>query len=353
MMKVIIDPRANYRYMTYYLEGLRKVFGKSNIRYQLSPFKDLRYETRGEMNSGVPVIFDNGNKQYRVFFDLTDPATIEESRYEWCDVYAKVNPLFGDPQKYSKMLVLGPEFGLYNDNVVKSLFLACCNYLRGRGYTKKSFRASLDGYLYPFLRRVPLDKYEERVEAKDNYVFHASTLWYSTGTRATTNVYRGEFLRACKKANVDLEGGFFYVEHPDVLKEAPDYPKYKEEYKEFIYHQRLQMTEYIKKTKESFVVFNTPSVCDCHGWKLGEYLCMGKAIISMPLTREMPGEGLVHGENVHFVQSTDEIYDVVIKIKNDKTYREKLERGAREYYEKWLAPEVAIKRILEKGNIKQ
>ena len=73
----------------------------------------------------------------------------------------------------------------------------------------------------------------------------------------------------------------------------------------------------------------------------------------MPLTREMPGEGLVHGENVHFVQSADEIYNAVIKIKNDKAYREKLERGAREYYEKWLAPEVAIKRVLEKGNIKQ
>ena len=88
------------------------------------------------------------------------------------------------------------------------------------------------------------------------------------------------FLKACKKADLEIEGGLFYVKSNSVLKEMPDYPKYKEEYKDFIYENRLSMDEYIKKTKESVLVFNTPSVCECHGWKLAEYLCMGKAIIS-------------------------------------------------------------------------
>ena len=73
---------------------------------------------------------------------------------------------------------------------------------------------------------------------------------------------------------------------------------------------------------------------------------MVKAIISTPLSREMPGEGLVHGKNVHFVNNKDEIYDAVVKIRDDKTYREQLERGAREYYERYLAPEVVMERIL-------
>ena len=30
-----------------------------------------------------------------------------------------------------------------------------------------------------------------------------------------------------------------------------------------------------------------------------------------------------------------------------KAYRQRLERGAREYYEKWLAPEIVVKRILD------
>lgn len=159
-------------------------------------------------------------------------------------------------------------------------------------------------------------------------------------------MYRGEFLKACKKAGIEIEGGLFYINSDVVLKEMPDYPKYKKEYKNFIYEDRLSIDDYIKKTKESILVFNTPSVCECHGWKLAEYLCMGKAIISTPLTRELP-EDLVHGENIHFVQRIEDIYNAVVKIKTDDTYRRKLECGARAYYEKWLAPEIVIKRLIE------
>lgn len=75
---------------------------------------------------------------------------------------------------------------------------------------------------------------------------------------------------------------------------------------------------------------------------------MGKAIISTPLTREMP-EKLIHGEHVHFVERVEDIYNAVLKIKHDNEYRYKLERGARAYYEEWLSPEVVIKRIIEKA----
>ena len=149
-----------------------------------------------------------------------------------------------------------------------------------------------------------------------------------------------------------IEGGLYYLkDDPDVLAEMPDYPFYEEVYKDFIYDKRLSMDDYIKKTKESILVFNTPSVCGCHGWKLGEYLCMGKAIISSPLLREMPGEGLTHGKNIHIVNSPEEIYDAVVKINSDAQYRKRLEDGARRYYEKWIAPEIVIQRLLEKVGV--
>ena len=141
-----------------------------------------------------------------------------------------------------------------------------------------------------------------------------------------------------------MEGGLVYLKNSGG--ELKNYAKYKTKYKDFLIEKRISPDEYIKKTKRSLCVFNAPSVGLCHGWKLAEYLCMGKAIISMPLTREMPGEGLVHGKNVHFVTSTEEIYDAVIRIKNDTTYRVKLEKGARDYYEKWLAPEMVVKRLI-------
>ena len=74
---------------------------------------------------------------------------------------------------------------------------------------------------------------------------------------------------------------------------------------------------------------------------------MGKAIISTPLTREMPSP-LVHGKHVHYVDSVEEIFEAVVKINSDENYRKQLEEGARTYYEEWIAPEVVIQRLIEK-----
>ena len=73
----------------------------------------------------------------------------------------------------------------------------------------------------------------------------------------------------------------------------------------------------------------------------------GKSNYLHTLTREMPAP-LEHSKHVHFVNSIDEIYDAVVKINSDEHYRKQLEEGAREYYEKWIAPEVVIQRLLEK-----
>ena len=42
---------------------------------------------------------------------------------------------------------------------------------------------------------------------------------------------------------------------------------------------------------------------------------------------------------------------IILKINTDEGYRKKLEKGAREYYEKWLAPEKVITRLLECAKI--
>lgn len=60
---------------------------------------------------------------------------------------------------------------------------------------------------------------------------------------------------------------------------------------------------------------------------------------------------LEHGKHVHFVNSVEEIYDAVVKINSDAQYRKRLEDGARRYYEKWVAPEIVIQRLLEKVGV--
>ena len=352
-MKVYIDPRTEYRYTSFYRLGLYKLLGKNNIIYSVKPFEDLKITNANQYGCGMEVVFDNEyGKITKVYFDIKDVAEIEKDKYDWCDIYSKVNIKFEDLEKYDKLFVPGPNFAIRNRSLLGLLTFGLQNFLRGQSSSYQSFKRYIHDYLYIYVRRRSIKSYEKCIDVIPNYVFHASTLWYNQFAKDCTNLYRGEFLKSCQYAGMHIEGGLYYLkDDPDVLAEMPDYPFYEEVYKDFIYDKRLSMDDYIKKTKESILVFNTPSVCGCHGWKLGEYLCMGKAIISSPLLREMPGEGLTHGKNIHIVNSPEEIYDAVVKINSDAQYRKRLEDGARRYYEKWIAPEIVIQRLLEKVGV--
>lgn len=345
-MQVVIDPRLKYNYASWYLLGIERLFGHHAISYDASPFTTLKYETNADYNSGFAFIVKDGDNERRIFIDTEDVAKIFEDRYTWCDIYGMVNPTKEQVEQYGKLVALGPEYGITLGNHLTTIARCIKNFTKGRSCTQLPFKSYLRDYLYTNIRRRPIRHYETEEAIRPNYIFHASTLWYNQFAATDTNMYRGEFLKACRKAGIKIEGGLFYLNSPAVLAEMPDYPRYKEEYKDFIYEDRLPMDDYIRKTKQSVLVFNTPSVCECHGWKLAEYLCMGKAIVSTPLTREMPGDGLIHGKNVHFVHSPEEIYDAVKSINTNETYRKKLEQGARAYYEQWLAPEVVIGRLV-------
>ncbi|KXB84907.1 hypothetical protein HMPREF3034_00510 [Prevotella sp. DNF00663] len=348
-MEIVLDPRLKFNYASWYLLGIERFYGKRCIHYDVEPFKNLPYHKIRDYNSGFAFLCKDAKKVVKIFVDTEDVAKVFPERYEWCDIYGMVNPTKKQIETFDKIIAIGPACGVTLSVRIQNIVLSLMRYCQGSKYNSIPYKNYLRDYLYTNIRRRPLESYELPVNIKENYIFHASTLWYNQFAATDTNKYRGEFLKVCQKAGLEIEGGLFYVEGRDVLAEMPDYPKYKEIYKEFIYDKRLSMDDYIWKTKQSVLVFNTPSVCECHGWKLAEYLCMGKAIISTPLKREMPGRGLIHGENVHFVHHADEIYDAVIKISHDKEYRKKLERGARAYYEQWLAPEVVMKRMIDKA----
>ena len=92
------------------------------------------------------------------------------------------------------------------------------------------------------------------------------------------------------------------------------------------------------------IVFNTPSVSGCLGWKLGEYLCMGKAIVSSPLKRVMPGHTQ---EFAHFITNGSQMEGAIGRLKQDEAYRQDLERKASAYFQKYLTPKAIIQRIAD------
>jgi glycosyltransferase involved in cell wall biosynthesis len=79
---------------------------------------------------------------------------------------------------------------------------------------------------------------------------------------------------------------------------------------------------------------------------LGEYLAMGKAIVSTPISNQLPEE-LVHGKNIHIVSNMDDLKNALELLLEDDNYRRKLEDGARAYFLKNVNPVRVIENIME------
>lgn len=338
---VIADPRFGIHYVAYYLLGLRRLGYK--IKWQV--LKDFPMHEESQLARGMAFLMD-GRK---IFIDSNDHKDIDESIYDWCDRYAKINVKKEDLVR-SKMLAIGPNFSIKLDNPVSVIALGIMNYLRSWSYwnecPKPSLRVFMKGYVYMLVRRLRFDEYCQTGQEEDGYIFTMSTLWYDTNTYSTTNRWRGSFAKACKRMMPKFEGGFIYLNSPSVIQKFPKYAEYLTEFKDLLTNERIGMKEYIEKTRRSAFVFNTPSVSGCHGWKLCEYLAMGKAIISTPLLNAMPGN-FMNGQ--HFLEAIDEdgIAETVKTLKDNKALRVQLQHNAKQYFEEYLAPVAVVKRIFE------
>ena len=103
----------------------------------------------------------------------------------------------------------------------------------------------------------------------------------------------------------------------------------------------------MQKTKRSAFVFNTPSVVGCHGWKLAEFLAMGKAMISTPHLNVMPG---LFQKDKHYLEvlNADEIANAVANLREHTEIVKRLKARAKDYYNEYLAPKEVVSRILSR-----
>ena len=263
MKQIVIDPRLKYNYASWYLLGIKRLLKGWKIVYDVSPFKGIKYENTADYNSGFAFIIRSKDQEKKVFVDTEDVAKIFEDRYEWCDVYGMVNPTTEQVTEYDKLIAIGPEFGVTLGSCFSTIIRCLRLFLKGRKYSNISFKGYLRDYLYTNIRRRPIEVYECETKVRHNYIFHASTLWYNKFAATDTNMYRGEFLKACKKAGINIEGGLFYVNSEVVLQEMPDYPKYKEKYKDLIF----------TKNYEKAFNWNATGVWSDSMWRRGEEGC--------------------------------------------------------------------------------
>jgi len=328
-IKIFIDPFVNIYYSGFYILGLYEKFGKKNVFFCSTPFETLK--SRG---ANFDFIIEKEGKQTKYTINTNDFFDIEKESYEWCDVYGNVNANFEKtPMEFhSKLVSLVPSFGIRLWNLEETIFYAGLNAFKAKGNT--NLRKFFGKYKRQWLIRLPYSMYFPVYDLKQSnfYIFHLSTLWYNDEWNRNdegVNKIRANFINACKSIdNVQFEGG---LATSDISKVNPYFIP-------LIFQGTISIKEYIEKIKKSVLVFNTPAFWSCHGWKLGEYLALGKAIISTPLSNDLPAP-LVHGENIHIVDNDiEEFKKAILLIASDKNYRRKLEKGAREYWEKYGTP---------------
>lgn len=337
--KVFIDPSIRIQYSSFYIKGLYDVYGKENVNFSRKYFKKLKRKSESHSYDhymAFVVVAKNELKKYII--DFRDKRSVKESAYEWCDKYAKINfsDILTDKCFHEKMVSIPPGFGIKIWGKYEMAHNCVSNFLKCNLSPIVSFKRHLSDY-YSQYRRLPINEYTSNVIDNENKIFMIGTLWPHQNCIDGTNLLRKTFVETCKSMNLNFEGGFF---------SSLNHPQY-EEFKDLIFTERYSIKDYVKNTKKSLFVFNTPAVHDCHGWKLGEYLSMGKAIISTPLSNKLP-ESMVHGENIHFISTPYEMKDAISLLISDNSYRKKLEIGAKNYYSKYASPKAVIENLTER-----
>jgi glycosyltransferase involved in cell wall biosynthesis len=332
-MIIRVDPAFDALYSTYYLEGCRILSPDIRLVFDPRPFAAFKHT-----KDYLPlVVEERAGKCRNIIIDFGDSKTFRKPLYEWADVYAKVNLTPEDNESYDKMLPLGPaSLGIRAYSGISTLWIAVSNFLKARGRIPSpaeffaSYKASL--------RRLNIEGYAHPQVAERNYVHFVSTLWKDD---KKANDYRVHFMDAVKRIpELNFEGGFVPRADGQTLG-----------FEQYIGPAFEPLSTYREKIGRSFVVFNTPAVKQCHGWKLPEYLAWGKAIISTPPVRMLP-EPLVDRE--HWLLTDGSMEDIEEKIRcllSDAGLHDRLQKNARDYFDRNLRADVVMRKILERAGI--
>jgi len=303
--ELVVDPRFRLSYMTFVLQGFLEALDLRTPRW-----RKLDVTVPSGATHGCAMIVKSHGVERRIFVSTGDQPDISEEMLAWADAYGKVNiePAVTDP----RVVPIGPAFSVRLWSRPSAYYHAARLIAAGAAR-----RATIGEARFQAITRLPLDSYTPG-RSEDDYIFHLSRSWHTKHDAA--NQRRRRFVEAMEGFRIKLDGG--------------------------LVDERMPLAEYLERTRRSTIAFNTPAVHACLGWKLGEYLALGKAIVSTPLNRRLPAP-LVHGEHIHYVEDdVDSIREGVATVVDDPGYRATLERGAREWYERHLRPAVLADSLL-------
>lgn len=337
MTKVIINPGGDIQYKSFYIYALEQAFGRHNVSYSCAPFRELSLSTRNNKDMLFVISDGKNTTPKRYYIACNDFWQVNDEAYQWCDVYGSVNANFAltNPKYHAKLVSLCPSFGIQCWSPARTIWHAITDYRLQWGNPKR-----FAGKHYRTIKsRLPLaDYYAPVKQCSEPYIFFCSTLWYNDEWNHNdegVNLTRANFIRACHSiTDLNFEGGLVPQDHgrSSVSK-----------FSDCLLGEGIKFNKWLTLTKQSNVVFNTPAFWNCHGWKLGEYLAMGKCILSTGLSNDLPAP-LEHGVHIHIVDNDQAaIHDALCYILSHPDYQHTLEHNAAHYWHMYGTPEAALR----------
>lgn len=324
-LKVYIFGLCDVFYDGYYIQGLYETF--DNVEFNISKFPSLRQGTFAF------IIESNTDIIKKIIIDSKDSNEIDQFALDWCNLYGKVN--YNEKKSKvgytNKVIPIGPSFGVRIWSFFETTVFMIVNFFR----FKKSIlnkREFIANYWRQY-QRFSLKEYVNKSESSNDEVFFINSIWKQ---EPQTNTNRSLFITACKNnTKIHFEGGFVARKDGNNLG-----------FENFVYSKRIPLRQYLGKIKKSAIVFNTPAVLSCHGWKLAEFLALGKAIISTDNYNEMPSD-LINGEHLIYASNYSQIEEAIEKILTDIAFKNKLEVNSRKYFDNYLTPKMVVSRLLD------
>ena len=339
--KIYIDSTSRILYASYYISGFYDVFNQKNIVFNKSYFIDLkRNKELFSFNHFFAFVHIENEILTRFVIDFCDSNDISQEAYDWCDVYAKINYNIQEGVLKEKMILIPPSFGIKIWSLTTTLKNAISNFIVSKKDIPTSKREFFKDYWSQF-RRLPLYQYCIKTNSDPDYVFMLGTLWQQNDEVKNTNVFRTTFIKSClANKKIVFKGGL--VANETLQKQNANIND--------VFSKKYSLSQYISNTKRSCFVFNTPAVHECHGWKLAEFLALGKTILSTPLSNELTAP-LRHGKEIHIIDNIDKMNDVVAYLHENQTYSIMLAAAAKQYFNEHATPSIVVKSIFKKANI--
>jgi len=339
--RVFIDPTSRIYYASFYIQGLYEIYGKEQVSFSARHFRDLeRSQTDFSFEHYFAFVVCAPTKPIlKVVVDFCDPPDIHPTAYAWCDRYAKVNFNKKETARgyLPKIIPVPPGFGIRIWDFYKTSKTCINNYFKAKNRLKIPKKRFFRDYFQQF-KRPRLSEYlsslPQQTLRERPYIFMIASLWADKSAKGSTNLYRKKFIEAAQQSNCDFEGGFYAKDNSH------------DHYRKFIFTKPYTPSEYLENTKKSYLVFNTPAVHGCFGWKLAEYLAMGKAIVSTPLRNDL-AHSLIDGTHIYYIDKKADFEQRLAVLLQDEKNINLLEKNARDYFNEHIAPARVINRIVQ------